>query len=562
MSSYENAKSVADFLKEKVSQLPKMGIICGSGLGGLAELVTEATVIKYSEIKEFPKSTVVGHAGNLVFGKLAGKDVVLMQGRFHPYEGYEMPQVVLPVRVMKLLGVETLIVTNAAGGLNPKFNVGDMMIIKDHISLLGLTGKNPLVGPNESHFGPRFPPTKDTYTKELRKLAKEVAKELKVEQYLQEGVYTAQMGPAYETPAEARFLQMIGADAVGMSTIHEAVVAKHANMKIFGMSLITNKVALDEDSEIVCNHEEVLEISAKRAETMKTFVQKLCNSQSRVTMGSYQNAKAATDYIKKKVHQAPQVGIICGSGLGTLAEIVSDPIVIKYSDIKQFPKSTVVGHAGNLVFGKLAGKNVVIMQGRFHPYEGYNLGQVTLPVRVMKLLGVETLIVTNAAGGLNPDYKVGDLMIIKDHISLLGMTGLNPLVGPNDERFGPRFPAMTDTYTKELREIAKAVGKEMQIEDFLREGVYVAEMGPTYETIAEARFLKMIGADAAGMSTAHEVIVAKHAGMKVFAFSLITNEIVVDEDSKVACNHEEVLQISAKRTEVMKKFVMQMLEKM
>ncbi|KAL5966090.1 Purine nucleoside phosphorylase [Taenia solium] len=275
MSSYENAKSVADFLKGKVFQLPEIGIICGSGLGGLAELVTEATVIKYSEIKEFPKSTVAGHAGNLVFGKLAGKDVVLMQGRFHPYEGYEMPQVVLPVRVMKLLGVETLIVTNAAGGLNPKFNVGDMMIIKDHISLLGLTGKNPLVGPNESHFGPRFPSTKDTYTKELRKLAKEVAKELEVEQYLQEGVYTAQMGPAYETPAEARFLQMIGADAVGMSTIHEAVVAKHANMKIFGMSLITNKVALDEDSEIVCNHEEVLEISAKRAETMKTFVEKL-----------------------------------------------------------------------------------------------------------------------------------------------------------------------------------------------------------------------------------------------------------------------------------------------
>ncbi|KAL5966089.1 Purine nucleoside phosphorylase [Taenia solium] len=279
-------------------------------------------------------------------------------------------------------------------------------------------------------------------------------------------------------------------------------------------------------------------------------------------MASYQNAKAAADYIKKKVHQTPQVGIICGSGLGTLAEIVSDPIVIKYSDIKQFPKSTVVGHAGNLVFGTLAGKNVVVMQGRFHPYEGYQMCQVTLPVRVMKLLGVETLIVTNAAGGLNPDYKVGDLMIIKDHINLLGMAGLNPLVGPNDERFGPRFPAMTDTYTKELREIAKAVGKEMQIEDFLREGVYVAEMGPTYETIAEARFLKMIGADAAGMSTAHEAIVAKHANMKVFAFSLITNEIVVDEDSKVVCNHEEVLQISAKRTEVMKTFVMQMLEKM
>ncbi|VDM33742.1 unnamed protein product [Hydatigera taeniaeformis] len=561
MSSFEVAQSVADYLKDKIPFLPEVGIICGSGLGGLAELVTEATIVKYSDIKEFPESTVVGHAGNLVFGHLAGKNVVLMQGRFHPYEGYEMSKVILPIRVMSLLGVETLIVTNAAGGLNPEFKVGDMMIIKDHISLLGLTGKNPLVGPNESQFGPRFPPMKGLYTKELRELAKEIAMELEIEQFLQEGVYVAQMGPAYETPSEANFLRMIGADAVGMSTIHEAVVARHAGMKIFGMSLITNKVALDEDSEVICNHEEVLETSAKRAEIMKTFVEKLVGRLG-VRMGSYVDANGAADYIKSKVRQTPQVGIICGSGLGKLAEIVSDPVVVKYSDIKQFPRSTVVGHAGNLVFGKLAGKNVVVMQGRFHPYEGYPMRQVTLPVRVMKLLGVETLIVTNAAGSLNPDYKVGDLMIIKDHISLLGMTGLNPLVGPNDERFGPRFPAMTNIYTKELREIAKAVGAEMQIEDFLREGVYVAEMGPTYETIAEARFLRMIGADAAGMSTAHEAIVAKHAGLKVFAMSLITNQIVVDEDSVVACNHEEVLQTSAKRAEVMKTFVMGMLEKM
>ncbi|EUB54952.1 Purine nucleoside phosphorylase [Echinococcus granulosus] len=275
MSSYENAKSIADYLSGVVPQLPEIGIICGSGLGGLAELVTEATVVKYSDIKGFPKSTVVGHPGNLVFGKLAGKDVVLMQGRFHPYEGYEISQVILPIRVMKLLGVETLIVTNAAGGLNPKFNVGDMMIIKDHISLLGLTGKNPLVGPNESHFGPRFPALNGLYTKELRELAKGLAKELSIERYLQEGVYIAQMGPSYETPAEARFLRMIGADAVGMSTIHETVVAKHAGMKIFGMSLITNNIVVDEDSQVNCNHEEVLETSAKRAEIMKTFVKKL-----------------------------------------------------------------------------------------------------------------------------------------------------------------------------------------------------------------------------------------------------------------------------------------------
>ncbi|KAL5106388.1 Purine nucleoside phosphorylase [Taenia crassiceps] len=279
-------------------------------------------------------------------------------------------------------------------------------------------------------------------------------------------------------------------------------------------------------------------------------------------MGSYEDAKAAADYIKSRVSLTPQVGIICGSGLGKLAEIVTEPIVVKYSEIKQFPKSTVVGHAGNLVFGKLAGKYVVVMQGRFHPYEGYSMSQVTLPVRVMKLLGVETLIVTNAAGGLNPLYKVGDLMIIKDHINLLGMTGLNPLVGPNDERFGTRFPAVTNIYTKELRELAKAVGKEMGIEDFLREGVYLAEMGPTYETISESRFARLIGADAAGMSTASETVVAKHAGLKVFATSLITNKIVIEDDSEVACTHEEVLQIAAMRAEVMKMFVMKVLERM
>ncbi|EUB54947.1 Purine nucleoside phosphorylase [Echinococcus granulosus] len=151
-------------------------------------------------------------------------------------------------------------------------------------------------------------------------------------------------------------------------------------------------------------------------------------------MGSYEDAKAAADYIKSKVSLTPQIGIICGSGLGKLAEIVSEPVIVKYSEINQFPISTVAGHAGNLVFGKLAGKSVVVMQGRCHPYEGYTMSQVILPVRVMKLLGVETLIVTNAAGGLNPNYNAGDLMIIKDHINMLGMTGLNPLVGPNDDR--------------------------------------------------------------------------------------------------------------------------------
>ncbi|KAM3171173.1 hypothetical protein ACTXT7_017155 [Hymenolepis weldensis] len=275
MASYETVKSVVDFLKTKVDAAPQVAIICGSGLGTLAEIVTDKTTIKYEEIEQFPKSTVVGHAGNLVFGKLGGKDVVVMQGRFHPYEGYSMSHVTLPIRVFKLLGVETIIVTNAAGGLNPEFAVGDMMIIKDHICMPGMTGMNALVGKNEERFGTRFPNMQNLYTKDLRELAKKVAEELEITKYLKEGIYCAEIGPTYETPAEARFLRMIGADAVGMSTAHETTIAKHAGMKVFAMSLITNKVVLDEDSNVQTNHEEVLETSAKRAETMKSFVERL-----------------------------------------------------------------------------------------------------------------------------------------------------------------------------------------------------------------------------------------------------------------------------------------------
>nr|CDS34496.2 purine nucleoside phosphorylase [Hymenolepis microstoma]CDS35244.2 purine nucleoside phosphorylase [Hymenolepis microstoma] len=274
-------------------------------------------------------------------------------------------------------------------------------------------------------------------------------------------------------------------------------------------------------------------------------------------MACYETVKFVVDFIKTKAEVAPQVAIICGSGLGTLADVVTDKIIIKYEEIEQFPKSTVAGHAGNLVFGKLGGKDVVVMQGRFHPYEGYS---VTLPVRVFKLLGVETLIVTNAAGGLNPQFAVGDMMIIKDHICMPGMTGMNALVGKNEEKFGPRFPNMQNLYTKDLRELAKKVAEELEITEYLKEGIYCAEIGPTYETHAEARFLRMIGADAVGMSTAHETTIAKHAGMKVFAMSLITNMVVMSEDSDVETNHEEVLAISAKRAETMKSFVERLVE--
>ncbi|KAM7538770.1 hypothetical protein Aperf_G00000052472 [Anoplocephala perfoliata] len=279
-------------------------------------------------------------------------------------------------------------------------------------------------------------------------------------------------------------------------------------------------------------------------------------------MGSYKDAKAVADYIKCRVSITPRFGIICGSGLGRLAETVIDPVIIHYSEIKQFPPCTVEGHAGNLVFGKIGSKEVILMQGRFHPYEGYAMSRTTLPIRVMKLLGVETLIITNAAGALNLTYNAGDLMIIKDHINLPGLSGLNPLVGPNEDGFGPRFPSMTNTYTKEYRELAKAVGEEMGLKDCLHEGIYVYEFGPSYETVTETNFVRLIGADAVGMSTAHEATVAKHAGMKVFAVSLITNKIDVSEDNLKDCSHEEVLETSNRMAETMKTFISKVLEKM
>uniref|UniRef100_A0A0X3P6B0 Purine nucleoside phosphorylase n=1 Tax=Schistocephalus solidus TaxID=70667 RepID=A0A0X3P6B0_SCHSO len=272
-------------------------------------------------------------------------------------------------------------------------------------------------------------------------------------------------------------------------------------------------------------------------------------------MGSYEDAQAVCKLIKSKINCTPRIGIICGSGLGTLAETVKDPVIIKYEEIKQFPKSTVVGHAGNLVFGKLGGKYVMVMQGRFHQYEGYEMSQVTLPVRVMKLLGVEYLIVTNAAGGLNPQYNVGDIVFIKDHINFPSLSGKNPLVGANDNRFGTRFPSMSNTYKKELRELARKISNEMNISSIVHEGIYFASCGPAYETPAEARMLRILGADLAGFSTAHETMVASHCGLNVFAMSLVTNIVIVEDESPRITNHEEVLETSAKRSETLKELV-------
>lgn len=277
----------------------------------------------------------------------------------------------------------------------------------------------------------------------------------------------------------------------------------------------------------------------------------------------YDECKATAEWLLSNTEVRPLVAIVCGSGLGGLGDMLKDRVVFNYCDIPNFPQSTVHGHAGRLVFGTLNGKPCVCMQGRFHLYEGYPIQKTTLPIRIFKLLGVESVILTNAAGGLNQDYKVGDIMIIKDHINMPGFAGNNPLVGPNDERFGVRFPCMSDAYDRDLLHMAQEVGVELGFQNFLREGVYCVLGGPSFETIAECRMLHKLGADAVGMSTVHEVIVARHCGMKVFALSLITNQAVMDYDSRGGkANHDEVLETGKLRAEQLQKLVFTLVTRM
>ncbi|RVE41679.1 hypothetical protein evm_013667 [Chilo suppressalis] len=275
---------------------------------------------------------------------------------------------------------------------------------------------------------------------------------------------------------------------------------------------------------------------------------------------SYEILLEIANFLLSRTSVRPRIGVICGSGMGSLAETIEDATCVDYEDIPNFPISTVEGHHGKLVFGKLQGVPVVAMQGRFHYYEGYPLWKCCLPVRVMKLLGVETLIATNAAGGLNPSYKIGDIMIVRDHINMMGFAGNNPLHGPNDERFGPRFPPMNKAYKVEFRKIAKEVAEELNMDGIVREGVYTCLGGPNFETVAELNMLKMVGVDAVGMSTVHEVITARHCDMNVFALSLITNECVTSYDDAEA-NHEEVLDVGKMRQDVLRKFVSRLVDR-
>ncbi|MEK5165204.1 purine-nucleoside phosphorylase [Paenibacillus sp. FSL R5-0527] len=263
----------------------------------------------------------------------------------------------------------------------------------------------------------------------------------------------------------------------------------------------------------------------------------------------------AADYIRSRAAHTPKVGLILGSGLGVLADHIEQPVTIAYKDIPYFPQSTVEGHAGELLIGTVQGTAVVLMKGRFHMYEGYGPELTAFPVRVMKELGVSTLLVTNAAGGVNTSYSPGDLMLISDHINL---TGKNPLIGPNDGELGPRFPDMSQAYSRRLRDTARQVAGEKGVP--LQEGVYAGLLGPSYETPAEIRMLRTLGADAVGMSTVSEVIVARHAGLEVLGISCISNMAAGILDQPLS--HAEVMETTDRVREKFLSLVLAIIPKM
>jgi len=274
-SMTESYKLAAAYLSERIALEPHVGIICGSGLSGLSAALTETQVFKYEEIPGFPCTTVAGHAGELVFGLLSGVPTVCMRGRFHFYEGHDMQTLVMPVRVMRCLGVKVVVVTNAAGGINPKFNVGDVMCMTDHFSLPCLAGFHPLRGSNDNALGPRFVPTSNTYDEGLKDHVVQAAKDLSFDFVRPGGCYMMVSGPTYESKTEGMFVKQLGADCVGMSTVPEAIAAHHCGMKVIGLSLITNKVILPGEEGAAANHEEVLEEVGKRSNQVQALIKKV-----------------------------------------------------------------------------------------------------------------------------------------------------------------------------------------------------------------------------------------------------------------------------------------------
>ncbi|XP_071380272.1 purine nucleoside phosphorylase-like [Centroberyx affinis] len=275
---------------------------------------------------------------------------------------------------------------------------------------------------------------------------------------------------------------------------------------------------------------------------------------------NYDDYRETTDWLLSHTEQRPKVAIICGSGLGGLGDLLDNKTVCHPNGCS-YVHWAVPGHEGQLVFGSLRGRQCVCMQGRFHFYEGYNIHTVTYLVRVFFLLGVETLIVTNAAGGVNGSFNVGDIMLIKDHINMPGFAGQNPLCGHNDERFGVRFLCTSDAYDRDLIALAKQTAEEQGCSTFLQQGVYCMVAGPTFETVAECRVLQLLGADAVGMSTVPEVVVARHCGLRVLGLSLITNKVVTDYASEEKTNHDKVLETTRRRTQDLQRLVSHLIAK-
>uniref|UniRef100_A0A182MW19 Purine nucleoside phosphorylase n=1 Tax=Anopheles culicifacies TaxID=139723 RepID=A0A182MW19_9DIPT len=380
----------------------------------------------------------------------------------------------------------------------------------------------------------------NTYDPKLIQTAKVIARQIGIENELREGVYTCLGGPNFETVAEVKMLAMLGVDAIGMSTVHEIITARHCGMTCFAFSLITNMCTMSYDEEEEHCHESIVGVVLF---SPLVIVHKHLSTPA-ASYGSYEMVQEIATYLLDRTRIRPRCGIICGSGLGCLADQLTDVDSFDYETIPHFPISTVPGHKGRLVFGFLAGVPVLCMQGRFHYYEGYSLAKCSMPVRVMRLVGCTHLIVTNAAGATNSNLHVGDIMLIKDHINLMGFAGNCPLLGPNDDRFGPRFLGMAKAYDPGMLQVAKDVAKCVPgLSSILREGVYCCVGGPNFETVAEGRLLALLGVDAIGMSTVHEIITARHCGMTCFAFSLITNMCTMSYEEEEEHCHETFVDV-------------------
>nr|CAI5848494.1 unnamed protein product [Callosobruchus analis] len=466
MYSYDQIVQIAKFLKSVTQDFkPLVGVICGSGLAG--------------------------HAGKLVFGTVGDVPVVCMKGRFHAYEGYPLWKVVMPVRVMRLLGAEYLIVTNAAGGIPNDYKVGDMMIIKDHVNFMGMGGQNPLRGPNIDEFGPRFPAVNKTYDRGLVKAGLKIAESLGMKDSTHEGVYCCIGGPNYETIAEYALMKTCGIDAVGMSTAHEVITAAHCDMKVFAFSLISDSAIFDYDSSEAPNHEAVMAAVTASEEKLKKFTEAMIKHMGSVGVDTLTISLNKLPNSCKKLYQ-----ILPQKSPGGQSPRQSGSAIRRHPPVPYEHSGGSWRQAGVRKGGRRA--------------SGVYEGQISRIRRVPSMEG--------GHAGINDSYNVGDMMIIKDHVNLMGMAGQNPLKGPNADELGPRFPAMNKAYDREFVKAGRKIAENLGMADITREGV--------------------------------------------FAFSLISNKAIMDYDCQDVPNHEEVMAAAKANEDKLKTFTENMVKYM